>query len=194
MPLPPSDMRGLLPPFLGADAATHARSPYPSTMSELASGLGTTPHREALLKNLITYRQMLATEGYTTGIQFVDGSFVENVEINASRPPSDIDVFSILSVPPKYLAAPPTWASTGLPFWQSEIAGPTAQVKNKLRFSLDTYAVLFEEMGPGDLIQNTIYWYSLFSHQKSTQAWKGFVALQLDPVADQAALSLLGSP
>ncbi len=100
----------------------------------------------------------------------------------------------MLCVPPKYLADPPTWASTGFPFWQNEIAGPTAQVKNKSRFLLDTYAVLFEEMGPGNLIQNTIYWYSLFSHQKSTQAWKGFVALQLDPVADQAALSLLGSP
>ena len=191
MSLPPFDMRGLLPPFLGADETSHARSPYGVTMTELAAGLGTTSHRQGLLRNLITYRQLLANEGYVSGIQFVDGSFVENVEINASRPPSDIDVFSILCRPAKYTADPPIWVSNGIPFWQDEIAN---RVKNKSRFGLDTYALLFEELTPDDLIRNTIYWYSLFSHQRSTLAWKGFVTLSLDPVADQAALSSMGSP
>ena len=79
MPLPSFDMRGLLPPFIGTDATTSDRSPYWTTMVDFASAFGTTPHRRHLLRNLISYRTLLAGEGYVGGIQFIDGSFVENV-------------------------------------------------------------------------------------------------------------------
>ncbi len=104
MPLPAFDLRGLLPPFLGECAATPDRSPYWITMAELAIAMGTTSHRKQLIVNLITYRKMLADEGYVSGIQFIDGSFVENVENIARRQPNDIDVFSVLNVPSKYLS------------------------------------------------------------------------------------------
>ena len=55
------------------------------------------------------------------GIQFIDGSFVENVEVLANRNPSDIDVFSILSAPPRYLTDPAAWLATGLPFWNARL-------------------------------------------------------------------------
>ena len=191
MPIPSFDMRGLLPPFIGVDATTQERSPYLTNMPELVTALGTTPQRRQLLRNLISYRQLLGAEGYTSGIQFVDGSFVENVEGHSGRPPGDIDVFSILNAPQKYIVNPPEWATTGLPFWQAEIVD---RDRNKLRFALDTYALLFEELQPLGLIQGTIYWYGLFSHQRGTLAWKGFAALLLDPAGDQAALATLGSP
>jgi hypothetical protein len=192
LPLPSFDMRGLLPPFVGSDAVTVDRSPYWTTMPELVAAMGTTPHRRQLLRNLITYRGLLAGEGYIGGIQFVDGSFVENVEINTNRPPSDLDVFSVLNVPPKYIPDMAAWQTVGLPFWQREVID---RDRNKLRFSLDTYAVLFEELQtrPMNLIGYIIYWYSLFSHQRGTLAWKGFAGLALDPAGDQAALSALGS-
>lgn len=190
MPVPPFDMRGLLPPFVGADAATQERSPYPATMAEVVTQLGTTPHRRQLLRNLIAYRTLLASDGYQSGIQFIDGSFVENIEGSASRPPTDIDVFSILNVPQKYTSDAAAWVNSGRNFWQTEVAAPE---KNKERFSLDTYALLYEELTPFRLIQGIIYWYGLFSHQRGTFAWKGFVALTLDPTGDQAALALLGS-
>lgn len=60
MPLPSFDRRGLLPPFLGADATTSDRSPYWVTMPELVAAFGTTPHRRALLRNIINYRALLA--------------------------------------------------------------------------------------------------------------------------------------
>lgn len=191
MPLPSFDSRGLLPPFLGDDAATPDRSPYWITMDELATAMGSTPHRKQLIANLITYRKMLADEGYVSGIQFIDGSFVENIETIASRPPSDIDVFSVLCAPPKYLSDMPAWQATGLPFWQTEIID---RDRNKQRFGLDTYAVLFEERAakPMNLISDIIYWYGLFSHQRGTLAWKGFAGLALDPAGDQAALSAMG--
>ncbi|MCB6179437.1 hypothetical protein LHP98_15045 [Rhodobacter sp. Har01] len=161
-------------------------------MPELAAAFGTTPHRQQLLRNLIAYRALLAQEGYVGGIQFIDGSFVENVEA-LNRNPSDIDVFSILSAPPRYLTDPAAWQATGLPFWNAEVANRDL---NKQRFSLDTYAVLFEERQaqPMNLIGDIIYWYGLFSHQRDTFAWKGFAGLALDPAADQVALSQLGGP
>jgi hypothetical protein len=137
LPLPSFDMRGLLPPFVGSDAVTVDRSPYWTTMPELVAAMGTTRHRRQLLRNLITYRGLLAGEGYIGGIQFIDGSFVENVEINSNRPPSDIDVFSVLNVPPKYITDMAAWQTAGLPFWQREVIDRSL---NKLRFSLDTHA------------------------------------------------------
>ncbi|WP_431303016.1 DUF6932 family protein [Sediminicoccus sp. BL-A-41-H5] len=190
VPLPPFDMRGLLPPFIGADAATHDRSPYVSTMSELGASLGTTPERRHLLRNLIAYRALIASDGYTSGFQFIDGSFVENIEALAGRPPGDIDVFSLLDAPTKYLTNSVSWQTHGLPFWQHEIANRN---HNKARFSLDTYALLFQELQPMGLIQATIYWYSLFSHQRNTFAWKGFATIPLDPAGDQVALAALGT-
>lgn len=193
MPLPSFDMRGLLPPFIGTDATTSDRSPYWVSMPELVAAFGTTPHRRQLLRNLIAYRALLAQGGYVGGIQFIDGSFVENVEVLESRNPGDIDVFSILNAPPKYLTDPAEWQATGLPFWNAEVADRNL---NKQRFSLDTYAVLFEERQaqPMNLISDIIYWYGLFSHQRTTFAWKGFAGIALDPAADQAALSALGGP
>ena len=159
-------------------------------MTDLCKVLGTTPQRRVLLRNLITYRGLLASDGYINGFQFIDGSFVENVEIIGPREPSDIDVFSLLHAPQKYHADAALWASVGLQFWVGEIID---MPKNKARFKLDTYALLFEEMTPSSLIRNIIYWYSLFSHQRDTFLWKGFVALPLNDADDQAALLAMGS-
>jgi len=191
VPLPPFDARGLLPPFLGTDERTAARSPYAANMSEIVASFASTPLRIQLLKNLIAYRALLASDGYLSGLQFIDGSFVENVEVIESRPPRDIDVFSFLNLPGKYTADPALWAANGVVFWQNEIADFN---KNKLRYSLDTYALSVEGLQLTQLIQIVIYWYGLFSHRRATHAWKGFVAIPLDPAGDQAALTALGGP
>jgi hypothetical protein len=93
-PVPAFDGRGLIPPFIGSDPATGNRSPYKATMTEIAMTLGTTQHRRDLLKGLLAYREMLGQIGYVSGMQFVDGSFAENVELREARDPNDIDVFS----------------------------------------------------------------------------------------------------
>lgn len=160
-------------------------------MSDLAARFGTTSRRRQLMRNLIAYRGLLTSEGYVNGIQFVDGSFVENLEA-VSREPNDIDVFSLLSLPGKYASDPVAWQTFGFPFWRTEI---TDANRNKARFSIDTYGVLYEEIQaqPMALIGSIIYWYGLFSHQRDTLAWKGFAGIPLDPAGDQAALSALGS-
>lgn len=185
-------MRGLLPPFLGDPGARADRSPYWVAMPEFVAVLGITPQRKQLLRNLIAYRALLAAEGYTGGVQFIDGSFVENIEQTKSRAPSDIDVYSILNIPQKYIIDNSAWNSSGIYFWKNEIIHRS---KNKERFNLDTFAVIFEDLArePKYLISDIIYWYGLFSHQRDTFAWKGFVGLPLDPAGDKVALSALES-
>lgn len=179
-----------MPPFIGGDATSANRSPYFVAITEVVQTFGTTADRRALLTNLIAYRKMLADEGYVSGVQFVDGSFVENVEALANRSPSDIDVFSILHIPSKYIGADAQLQQQGATFWHERVANRDL---NKQQFNLDTYALLLEETHLGDMLQSVMYWYSLFSHQRDTFAWKGFLAVMIDPGADQAAAAILES-
>lgn len=187
-PVPSFDGRGLIPPLLGPDETTRDRSPYYASMSELVAALGTTPWRENLLFGLIEYRKLLAARGYTDGLQFIDGSFVENVEVRENRDPGDIDVFSFLMRPPAYQQDQTLWANVGFPEWTSELMD---RDRNKVRFLLDTYGVAVDQHGPLTLINETVYWYSLFSHRRVTRDWKGFVRVPLNPTDDAAARGMI---
>ena len=159
-------------------------------MTDVAVALGTTRERRLLLKGLLAYRELLRTLGYTAGVQFINGSFVEDVEARESRAPGDIDVFSFLERPLPYRNDPALWALSGFADWKNEIANRTL---NKSRFGVDTYAVAVDQHGALSLITMTVYWYSLFAHKKVTHDWKGFVRVALDPNDDAAAVQLVGS-
>lgn len=192
MALPPFDMRGLLPPVNGGGGTTPDRSPYFCTMTELCSALGTSDHRKALLRNLIGYRAVIASDDFVDGIQFINGSFVENIEAIEGRHPNDIDVFSILVPPAKYVSTPVLWQTTGSKFWQTEIID---NAKNKTRFSVDCYAMILDVENLGNFLRRSLYWYSVFSHKKSNHEWKGFAAVPLNLADDQDALAALaGAP
>lgn len=187
-PVPSFDGRGLLPPVLGPDDTTRDRSPYFASMTELVTALGTTPWRENLLFGLLEYRRLLDRHGYSDGLQFIDGSFVENVEVRESRDPGDIDVFSFLMRPAAYQQDPNLWATVGFPAWAGELMD---RDKNKARFLLDTYGIAVDQHGRLTLINETIYWYSLFSHRRVTREWKGFVIMPLNPPDDAAARAMI---
>ncbi len=189
MPVPSFNANGILPPVAGTNMVDMERSPYIITMTEIVQTFGTTPLRRQLLRNLIAYRELILSGGYTSGIQFLDGSFVEDVERHSGREPRDIDVFTLLHVQANYIHDPLAWQRDCLPFWAEEIQN---QPKNKQRYQLDTYATLVEEFSLVGLLKNVMYWYSLFSHQRDTYAWKGFVAVMLDAAQDEQALILLG--
>jgi hypothetical protein len=178
-------MNGLLPAFdAGNPVARASRSPHDATIGELVQALGTTIERRQLLRNLIAYRQILQSDGYRKGVQFIDGSFVENVEAMDTRSPGDIDIVSFLAVPEKYTNGQVAWDPDGFAFWTTQVADRNG---NKQRFSLDTYAHLM----PTVTYRDITYWHGLFSHQRDTFRWKGYVAVMLDGPADQAALSEL---
>lgn len=187
-PVPDFDDRGLLPPYIGDDGTTDDRSPYNATMTEVVSTFGTTPARRKLLVGLLDYRALLMSLGYDLGVQFVDGSFVENVEAREGRDPGDIDVFSFLQRPERYRHNSQSWATQGVVEWQSQIID---RVENKKRFGLDTYAVAVDQCQVDDTIAFTVYWYSLFSHKRVTHDWKGFLRIGLDPADDAVARAQL---
>lgn len=190
--LPPFDMRGLLPPVNGGDDTNFDRSPYFCTMTELCSALGTTDHRRALLRNLIGYRALIASDDFVDGVQFVNGSFVEDIEVIEGRQPNDIDVFSILMPPAKYAGPSALWVSQGISFWNDEIMN---RVANRARFSVDCYAMLLNVGDLGSFLRQSLYWYSLFSHKRTNHDWKGFAAVPLNASDDQAALAAIaGGP
>ena len=192
MALPPFDMHGLLPPFNGSDPTQVDRSPYFCTMTELCSALGTTDHRRGLLRNLIDYRALIASDDFVEGVQFINGSFVENIETIEKRPPNDIDVFSILVPPTKYVNTSALWQTAGSVFWENEIID---NPKNKTRFSVDCYALILDIKDLGSFLRQSLYWYSLFSHKRSNYEWKGFAAVPLNAADDQAALAAIaGGP
>lgn len=187
LPVPSFGWNGLIPPFTGNGPARGVQSPYWVSMVDMAAALGTSNWRRGLLQNLLTYRGILYAEGYQAGFQFVDGSFVENVEALQGREPGDIDVLSFLEKPPKYIGNSHAWLSAGMDFWNLEIAD---WQRNKTRFHLDTYATLIEDA----LVEDIMYWHGLFSHQRATYNWKGYLRVALDPADDAAALTVLGGP
>jgi hypothetical protein len=184
LPVPGFDGRGFLPPYIGVDGTTADRSPYEATMSEIISALGTTPTRRNLLGGILGYRTLLAGLGYAKGIQFVDGSFAENVEAREGRPPNDIDVVSFLVRPDQYRNDPSLWKTKGWPEWANQIANKSL---NKKKYSLDTYAIAVDQHNALGLINATTYWYSLFAHKRITHDWKGFIKIALNPTDDAAA-------
>jgi hypothetical protein len=157
-------------------------------MEEFVAGLGTSPSRCNLIHGLLSYRSVMTNLGYTEGLQFIDGSFVENVEAREGRDPGDIDVFSFLVRPNHYRTNPALWNASGFVEWATEIADRN---RNKSRFGLDTYAIAVDQQGPLGLINETIYWYSLFAHKRITHDWKGFVRIPLNPADDAAARTAL---
>lgn len=187
-PVPAFDPRGFLPPYLGSDATTANRSPYSTTMVELVGSLATTDPRRELARGLLDYRKLLGNLNYTVGFQYIDGSFVEDVEGREGRSPGDIDVFGFLVRPQKYRQDAALWGSVGFPEWESEI---TDTAKNKRRFKVDSYAIAVDQSSPLGLIDATVYWSSLFAHKRVTHDWKGFLKIVLNPADDAAAEALL---
>lgn len=170
---------GVIPPFR-SDPTTRDGSPYLTDLCSLVTQLGTTPERKALISGLLDYRTALRVAGITSGFQLLDGSFTEDCEAQRGRPPSDIDLvtYAYLPVSPTQV---PTFMTANLNLF--------APLQVKAQFGCDAY---FVDMAKSSelVVDDTFYWYGLFSHQKITATWKGVLRIPLvaDDVAAQAAL------
>ena len=90
--IPELNQSGVLPPFIPEQGSTNPASmaPYRSTITEFVCRFARSPERVTILRGLLEYRRKLKEVGITKGFQWIDDSFVENVELNQNRPPSDI--------------------------------------------------------------------------------------------------------
>lgn len=154
-PIPDFDYNLVLPPHLGDPADCSQLSPYPCTTVDLCQRLGATPERRAILGKFLNFRDRLRGEGLINGFQWLDGSFLENVEARESRPPNDIDVVTVY------------WGYD-IPFQQRllvnfpEVANPSL---SKANYSVDHYP--FDAgFDPMATLEWARYWILLFSHNR----------------------------
>lgn len=169
--IPDFSLAGVLPPYMG-DPTDAQRSPYETTTLELAERLGTTSHRLMIIEGYLNYRDALRAAGFTKGVQWLDGSFMED------KTPNDIDVVTWVNRPMDI----PTQQK--LLFEHPVVFDPP---RSKKHYFTDGYLINLATPGINFLREAT-YWFGLFSHQRVSERWKGMLAVELDaPGSDQAA-------
>jgi len=181
--IPELNQSGVLPPFIPEQGPTDPASmaPYRSTITEFVCRFARSPERMTILRGLLEYRRKLKGIGITEGFQWIDGSFVENVELNRGRPPSDIDIVTFAMRP-----------TTDLEEWKG-IVNDNKELflpnESKKKFLCDAYFVDLNTH-PIHVVSHTRYWFGLFSHQRESYLWKGMIEIPID-CSDAEALETI---
>src|SRR5690606_15170279 len=119
-----------------------------------------------ILGGWLKYRQALYDSGVVSGFQWLDGSFLENLESeNSSRPPRDIDVVTFFELPDgmsqvEYDRRYPDLFDAGA---------------MKTAFHVDAFGMVLGQTMNRRIVSQVSYWYSLWSHRREDFRWKGFV-------------------
>lgn len=172
----------VLPPFLGQSHSSATASPYEANATELVARFATSPERIALLHGLFRYRAALGALGFCQGFQWLDGSFVENVEQVRGQPPQDIDVVTFVH-PPASLAAHEISAM----MQQHPELFNRQQCRDQ--FGCDTFLVRLN-VPAQRLVRETSFWHGFFSHRRDDQVWKGVLQLPLSSDDNEAKMQL----
>ncbi|WHZ35478.1 hypothetical protein QNI11_00385 [Sagittula sp. MA-2] len=141
-------------------------------MNDLVQSFALTKERGDILQGLINYRAALYGLGITVGFQWVDGSFVENIEDLEARPPNDVDVVSYVELPT---------GQTQMSIFP-HLKPLQDRKQSKATYKVDGFVFVVPQLD----IRRVCYWYSLFSHRRNG-LWKGFAEVLLDPSDDQTA-------
>lgn len=192
MPIPNFAEHGGLPPFVNGDPTQpNARSPFQTTIFELIERFCTSRDRAKLLKGLNEYRSHLHSGGFISGSQWIDGSFVENVEKTQRRSPNDIDIVTMYHRPIQYQADQNSWSTD-----YSQRLRPRFFDRNRIKpiYHCDTYDIDLDA-GPRPLVRNTTYWFGLFSDMRGSNAKKGIIEIPLavDPMEFSAVEQAIGA-
>ncbi len=176
--IPQWDDNKVLPPIRpdtpeGQEHESLYRAPYVASLEQFVTRFATTPERIELANKFLDYRGALYQYGISEGFQWINGSFVENIEGRAPdhRQPKDIDVVTF--------------------FYKREDTREDYPVlfnpsTTQLNFNVDAYGVelgLPLDMGSAALIG---FWHGLWSHRRD-HVWKGFIQVALDPGEDPPA-------
>lgn len=181
-PVPAWGADGLLPPLVGNPAGLSNHSPYHVSLMDLVSVLGRTDARRDLLDGLLNYRAALHQAGLLQGVQWVNGSFVENTT-PAGREPQDIDVVTFYRLPDGYTQE---IFSTAFPSLLE--MHRTGMVK--ARYGIDAYVRELNFDNIGYMVKTMAYWNSLWSHTREDFR-KGYLQVGLADDEDAAARAAL---
>ncbi|KJQ87517.1 MULTISPECIES: hypothetical protein [Vibrio] len=177
--IPAFEQSGVLPPFVGDSPTVPAnQAPYKVSLAEFVDHFSTSPERIEILIGLLNYRIELKSKGIVSGFQWVDGSFVEDVETIRGRAPNDVDLVTFAERPAGFSEMD----------WRGFVALNQELFSTQLlksQYKCDAYYVDLA-MQPKLLVSRTAYWFGLFSHQRETSLWKGM--LQIDLSCDEEPL------
>ena len=174
--IPPWNSAGVVPAHNLAAPTSRDRSPYAVSLFDIVTHFGNTEARRYLLQKWLDFRAALYQVDIQEGFQWIDGSFVENIEQVSGRPPNDIDVVTFFYIPDGYTGAALYQRSPRL--FDSEFV--------KDRYAIDAYFVQLNHARAEEIIEQSIYWYSIWSHTRTGQ-WKGYLQVDLSPSHDATA-------
>lgn len=184
MPIPDFDHNQVLPPHLGDPRQPDELSPFPATSKEVCAKLATSAERKSILQGWLVFRRRLTQLNITDGFQWLDGSFLEDIEAAESRPPKDLDVLTFFALPAGMTSNDfVAQVEPVLPeFFDRDLS--------KATFHLDHFPVNLATPGI-ELVDLTRYWTGLFSHRRNG-VWKGMLRIELNTAAsDTEAAQIL---
>lgn len=174
--IPNWSAQGVLPPNDPVNPTSAERSPYGVSLTDFVLHFGTTQGRRNILIGLLDFRAALHAAGLTDGFQWINGSFVEDIERIEGREPRDVDVVTFFHLP--------------VGETQKSVLNAHRELFNhadmKNRFRVDAYFVPLDDNPPVFLVERSAYWYSLWSHCRSGQ-WKGYLQIDLSATDDATA-------
>lgn len=181
--IPSMNASSVLPPFIGEEPGARASmSPYEADIQEFVTRFSTSLERVAILRGLLSYRRELRSIGVVDGWQWMDGSFVEAVESIRRRAPADIDLVTFSRVPGDVIEKRRVVMANMNLFDRNQ---------TKVLYMCDAFFVDLDKK-PELLVDDSRYWFGLFSHQRDTALWKGMIKVPMQTQAnDDVALALL---
>lgn len=169
--VPAWDSDGYIPAIWPGERGTSsARAPYVVSLPDLVALYGHTAHRRRLLTGFLQYRSLLHRAGLVRGFQWIDGSFVRNVEQDPEHghAPRDIDVVTLFYIPEGATAES---LDSEFPMLGDFTALEEA-------YLVDAYYVQLNQVATEVIVERTVYWYSLWSHTDEGR-WKGYLQVDL---------------
>jgi hypothetical protein len=166
--IPNFDHNGVIPPHLGSpQEGGHQMSPYPTTSLEFCEKFATSPERIDILKRFLEFRSEMRKSGIS-GFQWLDGSFVEDIENSSrNRPPQDLDILTFYY--PITVAQNTNILANFIEFVDRKAC--------KTKFKLD-HLMINIGVNPVIIIEFTRYFLQLFTHNRD-QVWKGMLKMEV---------------
>ncbi|MCL1894825.1 MAG: hypothetical protein FWG02_11460 [Holophagaceae bacterium] len=172
------DSSGVLPKVIGSGLAIGEQSPFRVTLLDVADLFVVSKERLDIFRGFINYRKALHETGICEGFQWINGSFVEDVEVFRGTPPHDIDIVTFTYLPKDCNDQHDLYSR------HPELFDPT---QTKAKYRVDGYLELLGQPMTVKMVHKVTYWHNLWSHQRGSFAEKGFVELDLSPEEDSSA-------
>jgi hypothetical protein len=172
---------GVLPPIRPNVSGNDAdRSPYRVELFALIEHFASSPERLSILDGLLRFRADLHQAGIVSGFQWLDGSFMERIEVLESRAPRDMDVVTFFRIPEGH-DQHSLVRDHGRLFDRKHV---------KETYAIDAYVCILGKPLDEKSVKQVSYWYSMWSHRRNG-LWKGFIQVDLDPAQDTPARASL---